>query len=69
MSVRLFVGYFVALAACATAAFASIDIDGPGTPAGLAAEQAAPLPPQLDSPFRMRSHRMPLKHVQLALMN
>ena len=69
MPVRLFLGYFVALAACATAGFASFGISGPDAPVSFAAEQWSPPPPPSDSAFPGRVHRTPLKHVQLAQAN
>jgi len=66
MPVRLFLGYFVALAACATLAFASFGIDSPGGSESFAAEQPYPALPAPDSPFRAHPRRTPLKHVHLA---
>jgi len=64
MPVRLFLGYFVALAVCATIAFASFGIDGPDMPGSLASEQPSSALPMTDSPFRVHSHRILWKHVQ-----
>ena len=75
MPVRLFLGYFVALAACATFAFASLAIDDEAAPGDFAAAPpysalsypalsgpGAPLPA---STFHVRPHKLS-KHVQLA---
>lgn len=61
MPVRLFVGYFVALAACATVAFASFGSDGADTPGSLASER--PLPA---SAFPVHPHKLLPKPIQIA---
>ena len=66
MSVRLFIGYFVALAACATIAFTSSEIDGSGTPGSLASERPASWQPLPASTFQGHSRKLLSKHVQVA---
>ena len=65
MPARLFLGYFVALAACATIAFAS-EIDGSGTPGSLASERPASWQPLPASAFSVHPHKLLFKHVQVA---
>ncbi len=65
MPARLFIGYFVALAACATIAFAS-GIDSSGTPGGPAFEQRASWQPLPASAFHVHPHKLLFKHVQVA---
>ncbi len=67
MSVRLFVGYFLALAACATIAFASSEAGSPAPPA--VAEAGLMPPPFSSSPaavFHTHSRKLVLKRTQLA---
>ena len=76
MPVRRFLGYFVALAACATAAFGSFGGDDLDTPSGSAAASPysalsypAPAYPGLPLPasaFRVHPRKVSLKHVQVA---
>ena len=70
MSARLFLGYFVVLAASATAAFASFGLDGADTPASFAAAPPYPAPADTGlfnpaSAFHVHPHKLP-KHVQVA---
>ena len=70
MSGRLFLGYFVVLAASATIAFASFGIDGLDAPGSFAAAPpySALSSPGLSSPasaFHVHPHKLP-KRVQMA---
>ena len=75
MPVRLFLGYFVVLAASATIACASCGIDGLDTPGSFAAAPPYPAPPYpaLSGPglfnpasaFPVHPHKLP-KRVQVA---
>ncbi len=64
MPVRRFLGYFVALAACATVAFASFGGDDPAAPDSFAA--ASPYSALPISSLHVHSHKAAPKHVQIA---
>lgn len=64
MSVRRFIGYFIALCACSTVAFGSFWIEPAVTPDPLA-DTAFPLPPRLPKPLPQR--KVIPKIIQVAL--
>ena len=66
MPARRFIGYFVALAACATTAFASFGIDGSEGAVSLAAGPTVSWQPLPASAFPVHSHKLLSKHVQVA---
>ncbi len=69
MPVRLFLGYFVALAVCATFAFASFGSGDADAPDSLASEQAVPWQPLPASAFYVHPPKVLPKHLQYAQAN